>query len=337
MENFVKYALDHGGSIHPLIIPSELHSGLGLMNPSVFNHNGKIIVILRSVNYTFYHSERKLFQHPWGPLTYIHPQDDIHLRTWNYWLELDDNLSVQKQHKINTDRFDTYEPAWDFVGLEDARLIYWNNEFYITGVRRDTTPNGEGRMELSRLQVREDSVTEVDRWRIPLPDGHPYSYCEKNWMPLVAEPFRYIKWSNPGECVDVDPQAKQTVYHKRSTLEQEINRAPRGGSQVMTLEDGYFAITHEVDLFNSEVGRKDAIYRHRFVKWDKDFNLVQWSKDFSIMNGDVEFAVGMCEYGEDDLLISFGFQDNAAFLLRASKLAVVNFMLGNYDADSYLQ
>ena len=54
------------------------------------------------------------------------------------------------------------------------------------------------------------------------------------------------------------------------------------------------------------------------------------------MNGDVEFAVGMCEYGEDDLLISFGFQDNAAFLLRASKLAVVNFMLGNYDADSYL-
>ena len=336
MENFVKYALDHGGSIQPLIIPAHEHSGLGLMNPSVFNHNGKIIVILRSVNYTFYHSEKKLFQHPWGPLTYIHPQDDIHLRTWNYWLELDENLSVEKYYRINTDRFDTYEPQWDFVGLEDARLVNWNGEFYITGVRRDTTPNGEGRMELSRLQIKEDEIVEVDRWRIPLPDGHPYSYCEKNWMPLLNEPFRFVKWSNPGECVDVFPEENRTKYHKKSTLEQSINPAPRGGSQVMTLEDGYFALTHDVNLFKSEVGRKDAVYRHRFLHWDKDFNLIKWSRDFSIMNGDVEFAVGMCEYTNDDLLITFGFQDNAAFVLRVSKLAVVNFMLGNYDVDSYL-
>jgi predicted GH43/DUF377 family glycosyl hydrolase len=33
------------------------------------------------------------------------------------------------------------------------------------------------------------------------------------------------------------------------------------------------------------------------------------------MNGDVEFATGMCEY-EGELLITFGFQDNCAFLLR---------------------
>src|SRR6056300_1142782 len=136
MQNFVKYIINNGGSIQPLIIPSEEHGGLGLMNPSIYNHNGQIMVILRSVNYTFYHSEKKLFQHPWGPLTYIHPEDDIKLRTWNFYLELDDNLTISRYDKIDTSQFDTYEPLWEFVGLEDARIVHWDNDFWITGVRR---------------------------------------------------------------------------------------------------------------------------------------------------------------------------------------------------------
>ena len=37
----------------------------------------------------------------------------------------------------------------DFIGLEDGRLLKWNDKYYLTGVRRDTTTNGQGRMELS--------------------------------------------------------------------------------------------------------------------------------------------------------------------------------------------
>ena len=33
--NFVKLALENGGSLHPLIIPSELTNGTGIMNPLV--------------------------------------------------------------------------------------------------------------------------------------------------------------------------------------------------------------------------------------------------------------------------------------------------------------
>ena len=336
MKNFVKYALDNGGSIHPLIIPAEEHGGLGLMNPSVYNHNGKIMVILRSVNYTFYHSEKKLFQHPWGPLTYIHPENDIHLRTWNYYLELDDDLCVSRWNKINTDRFDTYEPLWDFVGLEDARIVHWDDNFWITGVRRDTTPNGEGRMELSRIEITDNGVTEMERHRIPLPEGHPYSYCEKNWMPLLDKPFHFVKWSNPGECVRYCIQDDKTYYVNRSEKAWDLQAAPRGGSQVLSLEDGYFALLHTVDLFKSDVGRKDAIYRHQFLKWDNDFNLIDVSKDFSIMNGDVEFSVGMCEYNTSDMLITFGFQDNAAYILRVSKQAIQDFLAGNYESEPYL-
>ena len=103
--NFSKLCLYYGGSIHPLIIPAEENNGLGLMNPSVYIHNDKVLVNLRAVNYTFYHSEKKLFQHPYGPLTYIHPENDIHLRTWNHYLELDENYEIVRHNKIDTSKF----------------------------------------------------------------------------------------------------------------------------------------------------------------------------------------------------------------------------------------
>jgi hypothetical protein len=52
------------------------------------------------------------------------------------------------------------------------------------------------------------------------------------------------------------------------------------------------------------------------------------------MNGDVEFSVGMCEYTDNTMLISFGFQDNAAFVLRAPIPAVTNFISGNYELSN---
>ena len=329
MENFVKYAIDNGGSIHPLVIPAHEHNGLGLMNPSVYNHNGKIMVILRSVNYTFYHSERKLFQHPWGPLTYIHPENDIKLRTWNFYLELDENLDITRYNKIDTSKFDTYEPLWEFVGLEDARLVNWDGDFWITGVRRDTTTNGEGRMELSKLDIRNDAVVEIERHRIPLPAEHPYSYCEKNWMPLLDQPWHFVKWANPGELVKYNRDTERTEIVHRSELKMNLPAAPRGGSQVLKTSTGYFALTHDVNLFKSDVGRKDAVYRHRFVMWDDEFNITNVTKDFSIMNGDVEFAVGMCEYGDNEILLTFGFQDNAAFLLKMPVEVLSKFIVGN--------
>ena len=320
LHSLAKRALENGGNIYPLILPEELTSGTGLMNPSIFiDESGKVIVNIRHVNYTFYHSEEKLYQHQYGPLTYIHPEEDMHLRTWNWYCELDENFEISKFSQIDTSTFDTYEPMWDFVGLEDARIFKWEDKLYITGVRRDTTTNGQGRMELSEIVVNDDGVQEVSRFRIP-PPKDPNSYCEKNWMPIVDLPYHYVKWSNPTEVVKVDPenQTCQTVH-----LGEQINlpRDVRGGSQVISWKDHYLALTHEVWLFNSEVGRKDAVYRHRFILWDKNWNIVKVSDDFSIMSGHVEFSIGMVKR-DSEFLISFGFQDNAAYVLKVPETVI---------------
>lgn len=324
-KNFVRCCINEGGEIAPLIIPSELTNGTGLMNPSVMVQDGKILVIIRHVNYTFYHSEKKLFQHAYGPLTYIHPENDIHLRTWNWYCELSDGLNIEKIIKIDTSKFDTYDPLWDFVGLEDARIVNWNNKLFLSGVRRDTTVNGQGRMELSEIQIFDNEVKEINRSRIELSTNQD-SYCEKNWMPILDMPFHYIKWTNPTELVEVD------LEHKISrsisvNYPIQLPRDLRGGSQVLPFEGGYFAITHEVDLFSSEVGRKDAVYYHRFVVWDKNFNIIKVTPEFHFMDAHVEFCIGLAEY-EDSYLITFGFQDNAAYILKAPKYFVKNFING---------
>ena len=56
----VKTAIDAGGSIHPLIIPAQHTNGTGLMNPSIYvDTDGKLVLNIRHVNYTLYHSENK--------------------------------------------------------------------------------------------------------------------------------------------------------------------------------------------------------------------------------------------------------------------------------------
>jgi hypothetical protein len=321
--NFTKLALENGGSIHPLIIPAELTNGLGLMNPSIFIHQNKILVNLRAVNYTFYHSEKKLFQHQWGPLTYVHPEDDMHLRTDNYYLELDDNFNITRYNKVDTSKFDTYEPQWEFIGLEDARIFSWNDKLYLSGVRRDLDKIGTGRMELCEIEVLDDCVKEISRFRIP-PPKDPRSYCEKNWMPILDKPYHYVKWTNPTEVVKVNPetQTSETISLSNTI---PLPRDIRGGSQVIPVGDFYLACTHEVDLFNSEVGRKDALYRHRFIVWDQNFNIVNYSNDFDFMGGHVEFCVGMTRY-KNDFLFTFGFQDNAAYLLKVPEQVIEDFI-----------
>jgi hypothetical protein len=310
--NFAQHCFNYGGSIHPIIIPSILNSGLGLMNPSIYIHNNKILANLRAVNYTFYHSEKKLFQHPYGPLTYIHPEDDVHLRTRNFYLELDDKYEIARVDEIDTSKFPDKQ-LWEFVGLEDVRLFCWDGKLYTSGVRRDLDTIGTGRMELCEIEVQNNRVVEVSRVRIEPPNNQK-SYCEKNWMPILDLPYHYIKWSNPTEVVKVNPETgtSEIVFLGER---KDIPRDLRGGSQVISWRDYYVAITHEVDLFKSETDRKDAVYKHRVCFWDKNFNLVKWTDDFSIMGGHVEFCVGLSQQGSD-FLMTFGFQDNAAYLLK---------------------
>ncbi len=325
MRNFVDQMLEAGGSIHPLLVPSEYLQGPGLTNPSVYvDDNGKVLTNLRNISYTLYHSEKRKYEHHWGPLVYIHPENDCHLRTNNILCEMDShNMKVKTYCRIDTSKLDK-PPLWEFVGLEDARIVKWDDKLYITGVRRDIDTIGTGRMELSELEVIGDTVKEISRHRIPTPKD-PNSYCEKNWMPVRDIPYHYVKWTNATEVVKYDIENEKTETIAFSDWQDFGCVDLRGGSQVLKWGDGYIALTHETFLTRSDADRKDGTYRHRFVIWDKDWKLIKVSKQFSFLEGSIEFAVGM-DYLGDDVLVTFGFQDNAAYILKFPKTFLKSFL-----------
>jgi tetratricopeptide (TPR) repeat protein len=307
--NLCKRALENGGSVNYLLIPANITEGLGLTNPSLVYNNGEYLLNLRHVQYTLYHSEGKQkFQTLWGPLAYLNPEDDVTLRTTNYLCKLDSNtLGIDIVHKVDTSKLDV-KPVWEFIGLEDARVVNWENNLYLTGVRRDTKTNGEGRMELSLI---EDNA-EVKRTRIEPPTT---SYCEKNWMPILDMPFHYVKWSSPTEIVKHIPGTNTSETVKLVEQNLNIPRDIRGGSQVITVGDYRIAITHEVDLWKNEQDKKDAHYYHRFIVWDRNWNIVAHSEEFKFMTANIEFSCGLAFDG-NDFIIPFGFQDSTAFILR---------------------
>jgi len=311
INNLAKLAIENGGSVTPILIPSELTGGTGLCNPSINVIDGELKLNLRHVQYTLYHSEgEQKFPNQWGPLAYLNPEDDITLTTQNFICNLDPNtLNVESFSKVDTSKLDV-KPIWEFVGLEDARLVKWEGREFLCGVRRDTTTNGEGRMELSEIVDNK----EIARYRIEPPTP---SYCEKNWMPINDMPFHFVKWSNPTEVVKVDLKtlSSETVYISEKTA--DIKRDLRGGSQVIKYENYYIALTHEVDLWFNESGQKDAQYYHRFIVWDKDWNIVKTSNEFKFFEAAIEFSCGMVIHN-NNLLISVGFQDNTSYIVQLS-------------------
>lgn len=317
--NLVEKAVLQGGKLAPLVIPNAI----GAMNPSVFiDDDGDILVNVRVVNYTLYHSENnQRFPSRWGPLSYLHPEKDQRLVTENYVCRLNSELVMTDSAKV--EMLELHAPQWEFVGLEDARLVQWDGIYYLVGVRRDMDTIGTGRMELTEVEIDKDNffAREISRKRIPAP-APDTSYCEKNWYPVNDKPYHFIKWTMPTELVYVKEETQQVFV--RETITPPADQ--RGSSHLIRWGNHYISISHEVNLFKNYLQQKDAIYRHRLILWDEQLNIVGLSKPFSFLDACIEFCVGAAKLG-DDLLLSFGFQDNAAFILRVPNLVVEDLIL----------
>jgi hypothetical protein len=330
--DLVHKSVSQGGKLAPLILPHSITAGMGLMNPSIFvDDDGDILVNIRHVNYTLYHSEKdQRFFSPWGPLSYLHPEKDQRLVTTNYLGRLDKDYSLINFTKVDYSKLDV-PSLWEFVGEEDVRITQWDGNYYLIGVRRDTTPNGQGRMEYSKIELDKDNwtATEVQRVRIP-PPVDVTSYCEKNWMPILDKPYHFVKWAMPTEVVWADPdkpECKQVLVKETPPISPD----QRGGTNVIAWGDYYIAFTHEVKLWKNYLNQKDSVYRHRMIVWDKEFNFVGLTSSFSFLDTPIEFCVGAAVI-KKNLVLTFGVQDNCAFVLEVPK-KVVNGMIT--EAMSY--
>lgn len=319
--SLANYVLEKGGSVHPIVVPHSVSNGAAVTNASIFvDDRERVFVNLRETNYTLYCSNK--FPDKDGPVKYLYPDSDINIRSENVVCRLDDRLNV-----ITADRVDmkcNEKPNWFYIGLEDARFIEWEGKKYLCGVRRDHILEGKGRMDLSQIEITEDGVVEVERFSISAP-GKDDTYCEKNWMPILDKPFHWVKWSNPTQIVSFDTKTLKTeTVHLEESKTYQFPRDLRGGSHIIPWnKDYYIGITHECIYSSKDSGRR---YFQRIVVWDRNWNIVCSTREFTMMGGSIEFVSGIA-YHKNDVLISYGYEDNTSYILRIPKDVFDDFVL----------
>lgn len=311
----IKYSLQNEGEIAPLLFDISTDKERSIMNPSIINIDGNLLVNCRVVNYMLWHMPND-YPVDGGPLQYLHPEQDRTLTTYNYIAPLNP-ISLELGEVTKIDMKLDVEPKWIFIGLEDGRLLQWGDHTYLMGVRRDTDDQGTGRIELTELEGSIGAVREVARIRIPLPVGEE-SYCEKNWVPIADQPYKFLRWLNPVVILEYDPVNNYSVERKTNQL--DLNGLQlRGSTQLIPYEDKYICLAHSVQLWKPIFGEKEGNYDTHLCVFDKKLNLEYVSPAFKFNpNSKVEFNCGMAIL-KDHLYITFSEEDNVAHILKLRK------------------
>ena len=264
-------------------------------NPSIaVSPAGELRVIVRTVNYTLASDG----------VSYRFLDPDGVVRTRNYLIDIDpSSLAIMAVHPLIMVPAGKVLPG-PVVGLEDARLIELDGRWLASATVRDR--NDTWRCEMAIAAVDPAAASEL--LVLPSPFGEQH---EKNWMPFKYQDGLHFLYS-------VGPTIVLSCNeHTGQLTELRTGKAPawasnvRGGSQGLRVADGYVFVVHEVEAHGE---RRD--YLHRLVHFNSQWCLDSASPAFRFLAPGIEFCAGIAQVG-DDVVLSFGSQDRAAYLARA--------------------
>jgi glycosyltransferase involved in cell wall biosynthesis len=282
----------HVPSFKPQRISVLCDAGWVPMNPSVINHEGKPLILVRTVNYTITGDGQYRIRASDGSLAGDNP-----ICTRNFigsdvdgWREiaLPENWS---------------EPKYSLVlGFEDSRLFQWQGGFHTLSTVRELTHEGWCEQVLASLVLAEQGWRYGTSWRRVLPKLRVH---EKNWMPWVRGDELCFVY-RLGTLLNSDGEV--IAQHKSEWNVDHIS----GGSQVVKIDNHTFlAIVHEA---RSIPGSGLRFYSHRFARLAADGRLTALSRPFVFAGRQIEFAAGLAYFPEKMLLmVSYGVRDCEAW------------------------
>ena len=289
-------------SFKPTQIPFQPPEGWAAMNPSVINHDGQPITLVRTVNYRIT---------PEGQ--YVSRQGDVTadgipiIRTRNF-ISSNDGVWGELASPANWP-----SPQFDLVrGFEDSRVFQWRGQFYTLSTVRELTHTGWCEQVLARFDL-DTSQAKTD-WRQILPKHRVH---EKNWMPWVRGSELVFVY-RLGTLINLDGEVVENHAPKWSV--GHIS----GGSQVIgTVSNLYLAVVHEARTIP---GRVNRYYQHRFVLMKYDGTVEAISPPFFFEKREqIEFCAGLAAFG-GKLMVSYGLRDEEAWTATMDVFEVLRFI-----------
>lgn len=310
---YAQNATEMFGEARFVALAASLPSPYVAMNPSVAaDTGGRLRVLLRGVNYNVESNGSYAIHDP-----------DLIVRTQNYWGVLDDALQLTKLEALrNQAPRNTLLPIATIRGYEDCRVFRWRDAWWASATVRDQ--DAHMRAEMVLLGFSDDGAVQTCRTL----RGYGVQTHEKNWMPCVrGDELLFVYGCDPLIVLKVE-RLEDDLAHVRPLCEHVPPIACdhlRGGSQLLSFDGGWLAVTHEV-MYSGP----SRHYLHRLIWLDETFQLRRMTMPFYLMHEGIEFVAGMARVpGRDAVAISFGIRDAQAHIaeipltgLRAALRAV---------------
>lgn len=269
-----------------------LSDGWVCTNPSIMKYKGGYALIVRNVNYRI-ESGR-----------YIINDSSSIIRTKNKLLILDHSLNIISEHPLEDPSYPKGNYPVD--NIEDSRIFGVGDKIFLSStIRNHVEYDGAAKICTVSINDHKSMYLEVC-------DGAGVSHIEKNWMPIMDEPFTWLYMSGP----DTKLISKTGNYSPVTTGHSlPITYHFRGGSQLVPFNGGYTCIIHEVGMMGGL-----RVYSHRFVEFDRSKNIYRMSKPFYIKKSHtIEFAAGMClDQQGRNFLVTFGLEDKEPWIVKVN-------------------
>lgn len=297
---------------------NNYNSKLAKSNPTIL-FDEVLFVNFRCINYLAYISLNEKYKKK------INGWISSNLVTSTNYLGYFENDILQNKFK----KLDLQEEQKSrYNGLEDAILTKWENSTYLCGTRCDKDTD-KGRFCIYTLNEKYEPIKEI-----VINDENYVGNIEKHWSPIEGRPFTFIKWTNPTEIITIDRKTgdveKRTVNPQTKICSSNL----RGNCQTVKYKDGYLGIVHDTKRYYNKKSELYSSYKHYFIQYNKNLEIVRISKPFNFEVNDIEFCCGL-QIVDGKVYISYSVYDAIPVLIKFNEEYIDELFDSDEDFEEY--
>jgi len=267
-------------------------------NPSIAkNPAGEIAMVVRSSNYLL------------GVIqAYSTLTTGLDITNRVFFAEMNSELQVTDMYELEV------VGELEFTrGIEDSRLFWRDDSWYITSVILEKEHTRFARLGLFKIDLEKRQAIFIEKY-----DSEEFGKKpEKNWGMVANEKVKEFDFIYGPNVVYKNGKTKKLSGKKYSKL--------RGNTQLIPWEDGYLAVNHYMRMqtnkkmyFNPVTFESQWMdfrhYYHLFVKYDKEGRIVATSDEFVFNVTGIEFAAGIIEHN-GKIVVTYGHNDAESWMV----------------------
>jgi hypothetical protein len=295
---------------------------MSIFNPSIsVSQDGVGTFVFRSTNYRYLRPVGNFTSlTSTGAIQYLHVKKQPVSNSF-FLAQYDFSLNSSKSVvDINIDRISLpilpKLAKYNFETLEDLRICAQEGKLVLLG---NLSISGNRRrpiyFEIAHFSKENELITLRELRIIDYPS---MMKIEKNWVPIEGDLNRVVRWPLSAKSAGKH-KAIITILNEETSSIQEIQEHPNlfGGSPFIKYENGFLAVVHIRELGKRKNNHK---YLHKFMYYNRNFELLKSSKPFTFLGFETEFCSGISIYKEK-IYISFSCNDSLNFVLSFSKFS----------------